>query len=98
MAEHKIVEVRFDCGLHDLTEGQVFGLLRAFPDYDISVGLGYGGAAAVVVLDATDTGAESLAGQINTLARQLGLTPTLVEVLDVAEYEARALAELGEQS
>lgn len=89
-----VLEVRFDCTMHDLSETQVFGLLRAFPDADISVGLGYGGAAAAVVLGVVPDEAEVLGEQIGDVAHELGLQVALAEVLSTDEYVARALAEV----
>lgn len=91
-----VVEVRFDAAPHELTEDQVFGLLRAFSDYEISVGLGYGGTAAAAVLDVEPDEAEPLSERIAEEADARGLTVTVKEVLSAAEYEQRALAEVVE--
>lgn len=88
-----VVEVRFDCGPYDMSEKQVFGLLRAFPDEEISVGLGYAGQAAAVVLDVAPDDAEALSDLVADKARALGLTVTHTEVLSADEYEQRGLAE-----
>ena len=90
----QVVEVRFDAGLHDLTEDQISGLLQAFDDaWEISVGLVYGGGAGVVVLNVPPDEAPGLAEMVATEARALGLTVTVVETLGTAAYEERALAE-----
>lgn len=90
----KVVEVRLGRTMHELTEDHVFGLLRAFPDRAPSVGLGYGGEAAVVCLHVPDDEAQLLGDNIAQQARNLGLEPSLVEVLESSEYEARAWAEV----
>ena len=90
----QVVEARFDAGLHDLTEDQISGLLQAFDaDWEISVGLVYGGGAGVVVLNVPASDADHLAERVATKARALGLTVTVVETLGTAAYEERALAE-----
>ena len=90
----KVVEVRFDAEVHDLTQKQVMGLLKAFDsNFDISVGLGYGGKAAAVILDAPEADAVELGHEVKDYAQTLGLTVTLVEVLDTEAYNERALAE-----
>lgn len=91
----RIVEVRLGCTMHELSQDQVFGLLRAFPDRAPSVGLGYGGEAAVVCLYVPDEEAQVLGLNIEVEARALGLEPSLVEVLDPEAYEARAWDEVG---
>lgn len=90
----KVVEVRLGRTMHELTEDHVFGLLRGLDAYDPSVGLGYAGEAAVVFLDVDADKAPVLGEQAAEFARELGLSPSLVEVLDPDVYEARALAEV----
>jgi len=90
----KVVEVRLGVTVPELTQDQVFGLLRGLDAYEPSVGLGYAGEAAVVFLDVHPEKAATLSEQAAEFARELGLTPSLVEVLDPDVYEVRALAEL----
>lgn len=90
----KVVEVRLGRTMHELNEDHVFGLLRAFADRAPSVGLGYGGEAAVVCLHVPADEAQLLGLNIEAHARTLGLEPSLVEVLDTADYEARAWDEV----
>lgn len=94
MAGTKVVEVRFDAEVHDLTEEQVFGLLSEFdPDYSISVGLGYGGKASSVLFQVAADNAVQTGERVKAVSEALGLTVTDIEVLDPDEYEERALAE-----
>jgi hypothetical protein len=80
--------------LHDLTEDQILSLLQEFDDeWQISVGLVYGGGAGVVILEVPPERAESLAEEVATKSRELSLTVTVVETLSYEDYEARALAE-----
>jgi len=93
----QVVEVRFDAEVHDLTQKQVMGLLKEFDaDHEIIVGLVYGGGAGAVVLDVPESKAAGLAEDVSTKAQDLGLTVTVIEVLDTDEYEERALAETVE--
>lgn len=94
MTDTKVVEVRLDVDHHQLTEEQVFGLIRTSPGLDISVGLGYGGLAAAVVINVNPAIAGDVGKQLAAKAEELGLTVTVVEVLDTDEYESRGLAEL----
>jgi hypothetical protein len=90
-----VVEVRFDCGLHDLTEDQILGLLQEFDDeWQISVGVVYGGGAGVVILEVPSERADSLAEEVATKSRELGLTVTVVESLPYDVYAARAWEEV----
>lgn len=90
----KVVEVRLGCTMHELTEDQVFGLLRNLDEHETAVGLGYAGEAAVVITDVPAGQAAELAEQVAEIARVLELVPSLVEVLDPDVYEARVLAEV----
>ena len=97
MPDTRVVEVRFDAEVHELAEDQVFGLLRAFDsDFDISVGLGYGGKAAAVLLDVPVNDADRIAQRVAEVAASFDLTVTDREVLELDEYEQRALAEMDE--
>lgn len=93
MTATKVVEVRLTIDPHSLKQDQALQLIRVSPGHDIAVGLGFGGCAAAVALDVPEPVAADLGRQIAEKARDLGLEVTLVEVLDPAEYEARALAE-----
>lgn len=90
----KVVEVRLGVPHGQLTQDQVFGLLRNLNEHETSVGLGYGGEAAVIITDVDDETATELGEHVPDVAGVLGLFPSLVEVLDPAEYEARAWAEV----
>jgi hypothetical protein len=81
--------------MHELTEEQVLGLLRNLDNHETTVGLGYGGEAAVVISDVPDDEAAELGEHAADVARVLDLVPSLVEVLDPTAYEARALAEVN---
>lgn len=90
----KVVEVRLGCTMHELTEDQVFGLLRNLDEHETAVGLGYAGEAAVVITDVSADQATEVAEHAAEVARVLELVPSLVEILDPDVYEARALAEV----
>lgn len=93
MKDAKVVEARFTASMHDLTDEQVFDLIRVSPGHEISVGLGYGGTAAAVALDVPASIAADLGRQLSEKASELGLDVAFLEVLDPEEYEARALGE-----
>lgn len=93
MAEKRYVEVRFDCGLHDMIEEQALGLLRGLDEYDPIVGLAFENMAGVILV--TDKPVEGLKEAMR-VSTELGLRVACTQTMTPKEYDAAAWGEVGD--
>jgi hypothetical protein len=93
-----VVEVRFDCEPHEISEAQVDALLKTHDkNLDIDVGLGYENmGAATFSTEAAEHVARNLGESVANTARGAGLSVLDIVILTDDEYEARAWSEFEE--